>query len=92
VTAMLYCGIHINICFNYASLVVFLFDLIICCSFELGGATGAGILSQPRPPSTALFSLTDYTVWCDKVYAAIDCYCWVFSNGYIAPCEVFACE
>ncbi|XP_065898419.1 DNA-dependent protein kinase catalytic subunit-like isoform X2 [Dysidea avara] len=57
--------------------------------FEHGGATGAGILSQPRPPSTALFSLTDYTIWCDKVFAAIDCYCWVFSNGYIAPCEVF---
>jgi len=63
-----------------------------CCSFEQGGATGAGILSQPHPPSTAVFSLTDYTIWCDKVYAAIDCYCWVFSNGYIAPCEVFGCE
>ena len=36
--------------------------------------------------------LTQYISWCDKVYAAIDCYSWVFSNAYLAPNEVFSCE
>ena len=61
-------------------------------SFEQGGATGAGIRSQPRLSGEGSFVLTKYINWCDKLYAAIDCYCWVFSNAYLAPCEVFNCE
>jgi len=61
-------------------------------SFEQGGTTGVGIRNQPRPPHEGAFMLTDYISWCDKVFAAIDCYSWVFSDGYLAPCEVFECE
>lgn len=66
-------------------------DISDFCSFEQGGATGAGIRKQTRFLPEGSFLLTDYVSWCNKVYAAIDCYSWVFSNAYLAPCEVFNC-
>lgn len=67
-------------------------QISVSYSFEQGGATGAGIKNQLRLPGKGSFMLTEYISWCDKVYAAMDCYSWVFSNGYLAPCEVFNCE